>query len=235
MIAASLIGVIGEMAITLEQLAGHYPFVYHMAECDALDQIRRHGLLSVSAILDLFGIQGSQREALETRIRKDSHVLESAEHGRFTLRDQKPLSEAKLAGSLQDGLTPVEWLRLLNRKTFFWLGRDKVEHLIGARAYRDREHIVLEIDTRTLVNAHAKRVTLAAMNTGSTSPVAHPRGTSTMLPLAEFPYEDRLRRHLRPAVELCIDYSVPDIADLISNIYLGSEKEGLVERSDLLS
>lgn len=233
MIAALLTGAIGNMPITLDQLIGHYPFVYHMAERDALPQLLQHGLLSTSAILDLFEVGGQDRCVLEARIRKRSYVLEAPVHGRFTLRDQKPMSEKKLATCLQDGLTTEEWLRLLNRKAFFWLGRDKVEELLGRREYRDREHIVLEVRTEAVINAHAERVTLAAMNTGTTSPVAHPRGLATMLPLADFPYEDRRRRRLRPAVELCVDYSVPDLANLIENVYVGSVEAGLVNGNDL--
>ena len=221
------------MPITLEQLTEHYPFVYHMAERDALPQLLRHGLLSTSAILDLFGVQGEDRYALEACIRKKSYVLEYPVYGRFTLRDQKPMSEKKLADCLQDGLTTEEWLRLLNRKAFFWLGTDKVEKLLGGREYRDREHVVVEVRTEAVVNAHADRVTLAAMNTGTTSPIAHPRGLATMLPLIDFPYEDRRQRGLRPAVELCVDYSVPDLADLIENVYVGTAETGLVDRNDL--
>jgi len=223
------------MAIALEQLTAHYLFVYHMAERDALPQLLRHGLLSTTAILDLCEVSGGERRALEWRIRKEAHLLEHPVHGRFTLRDQKPLSESKLAGCLRDGLTVEDWLRLLNRKTFFWLGRDKVEGLLAGRAYRASEHIVLEIRTEALVNAHADRVTLAAMNTGSTSPMAHPRGLSTMLPLSAFPYEDRRVRGLRPAVELSVDYSVPNLAALIENVYVGSAEAGLAPGNDLLT
>jgi hypothetical protein len=222
------------MPITLDQLAGHYPFVYHMAERDALPQVIRHGLLSTTAILDLCGINGEERHALEACIRKAMCPLEHPDHGRFALRDQKPLSESKLAGCLRDDLTPQDWLRLINRKVFFWAGRDKVQQLLGARAYRDRDHVVLEIDTRKLVTAHHHRVTLAAMNTGSTSPMAHKRGLETMLPLTRYPYDDRRRKGLRPLVELCVDYSVPDLLAHVDTLYLGSSETGLVARNDLL-
>ena len=223
------------MAITLEQLTGHYPLVYHMAELDALPQLLRHGLLSTTAILDLCEIEGQDRYPLEAQIRRDAYTLRHPVHGTFVLRDQKPLSESKLAGCLQDSLTVEEWLRLLNSKTFFWLGRDRVEVLLAGRAYRNREHIVIEIRTETLVDACADGVTLARMNTGSTSPYAHERGLSTMLPLSSYPYEDRRRRGLRPAAELSVDYSVPNLAALIANVYVGSADAGLTNRNDLLT
>jgi len=222
------------MAITTAQLAGHYPLVYHMAERDALPQLLRHGLLSTTAILDLFGIQGEARRELELCVRKQSVILEHPVHGRVVLRDQKPLSATKLAGCLQDGLSTEDWLRLLNRRTYFWLGRDRVETLLDGRAYRQREHIVIAVRTDALVQAHSDRVTLAAMNTGSTSPFAHKRGLCTMLPMSTFPYEDRRNRGLRPATELCVDYCVPDLRALIDTVYIGSAENGLVARNDLV-
>ena len=223
------------MPITVDQLVARYPTVYHMAELDALPQIWRHGLLSTSAILDLFEIQGQQRLQLEARIRKRMETLEHPVHGRITLRDQKPLSERKLAGCLEDGLTVEEWLRLINSKVFFWVCRDRVEALLGARAYRNREHIVFKINTRTLVAAHYERITLAAMNTGATNPVASPRGRKTMLPLNLFPYEERLSRRLRVAVELCVDRKVPDVMQHVETVYIGSTQTGLAERNDLIA
>ena len=218
------------MPITLDQLSGRYPFLYHMAEGGSLPQILRHGLLSTTAILDLCNVEGIERYALEANVRKEMCVVHHPDHGSFTLRDQKPLSVGKLVGCLRDGLTPEDWLRLINRKAFFWAGREKVEQLLRARAYREREHLVLKINTRTLVTAHEDRVTLAAMNTGSTSPMAHPRGRDTMLSLARFPYEERLRKRLRPVVEVCIDYSVPDLGAHIASVYLGSSELGLLDQ-----
>jgi len=57
------------------------------------------------------------------------------------LRDNKPLSESKLAACLQDGLTPEDWYapedwyEILNGRLFFWPTSQRVETLLGAAAY----------------------------------------------------------------------------------------------------
>ncbi len=198
-----------------------------MAERDALPQIESLGLLSTTAALDMFEVDKGERRRLEAEIRPTSNVIEHPDLGQIMLRDQKPLSATKLAACLQDGLSVEEWLSLINRKVFFWVAREKAEGLLSAREYKDREHIVFEVDTRSLITAHEDVVTLAPMNTGTTNPIAHPRGRATIAPLSEYPFEDRRRRRLQIGVELCIDYSVPDLLDHVKEIYVGSADGGL--------
>jgi len=47
-----------------ELLIKTFPRLYHMADRDAWPSIQRHGLLSTTALLDLFEIHGAQRKAL---------------------------------------------------------------------------------------------------------------------------------------------------------------------------
>jgi hypothetical protein len=60
-------------------------------------------------------------------------------------------------------MTPREWYETLNRRVFFWVDRKRLVKLLGARAYRDRPHLVLELDTSGL-RRHAADVTLSAIN-----------------------------------------------------------------------
>jgi hypothetical protein len=47
-----------------KDLIGRSPRLYHMAEADTWDSIREHGLLSTSALLDLFEIKGDVKRIL---------------------------------------------------------------------------------------------------------------------------------------------------------------------------
>jgi len=49
----------------LAELLQDCPTLYHMAERGSWPSIREHGLLSTSALLDLYGKQGAEREAIE--------------------------------------------------------------------------------------------------------------------------------------------------------------------------
>ncbi len=165
--------------MTLEELAGRFPVLFHMAEPGSWPSIERHGLLSTQSLLDLFQISGDQRETILSRRRAEAVVLEHPLHGRAVIRDQKPLSESKLAGCLRDGMTPAEWLRLLNSKVFFWVDPNRLENLKAARAYRTKRQLVLQINCSALADAYGPAILLSDRNTGTTSPFAHDRGRDT--------------------------------------------------------
>ena len=99
-------------------------------------------------------------------------------------------------------MTVTAWLRLLNRKVFFWVSEHRVNELLAAQHYRDREHIVLVVDTAALVTAHEPAITLSAINTGATLYNPPPRGSDTLLPVVDYPFEHwrRVRRTPRKAV-----------------------------------
>ncbi len=92
--------------------------------------------------------------------------LEHPEHGAALVRDNKPMLENALRSCL-DGMRPREWYETLNRRVFFWVDRKRLLKLLGARAYRDRSHLVLEIDTAELLHRHAEKVTLSPINSGT--------------------------------------------------------------------
>jgi len=179
-----------------------------MTDVDAWPSISQHGLLSTQALLDLFEVNGDRRTALLTRRRPASVVLQHPLKGRAVLRDQIPLSETRLAACLQDGLTPQQWLSMLNSKVFFWVDPQRLETLRDADAYRGARQLVLTVDTESLVQADVGRIIVSDRNTGATRPFAHPRGRRTFLPLA-----DNGRRRI---VELVVEGSVPDIVQHVT-------------------
>jgi len=184
--------------------------------------IARHGLRSTTALLDLFEVRGRRRAELEMQHRPECVTIRHPRHGEAVLRDQKPMSDSGLKRSLTDGLTPADWYRILNRKVFFWLTTDRLKILRGARAYADSRQTVLVLDTLRLLRRAADRVVLSPMNSGCTTPFAHPRGLRTFLPLSEYPYQDRVRRRREPVVELAVDYKVEDIESfVISAVEMG--------------
>src|SRR5439155_25294958 len=117
-------------------------------------------------------------------------------------------------------MTVTDWLRLLNRKVFFWLSEQRVERLLGAQLYRDLPHLVLVIDTRSLVAAHEAEITLAPINTGAVLFNPQPRGSDTLLPIAQYDFQHwRARRGPQSAIaELAVDYAVPDIHEHVLRV-----------------
>jgi hypothetical protein len=193
-----------------------FPRLYHMAEHDAWPSIRKHGLLSTTALLDLFGVSGMARVALESAHRPESVTIHDPEHGKAVIRNQKPMDDKGLLRCLKDA-TPKDWYRILNLKTFFWLDEARLKTLLNARAYRKKAHCVLTVDTRKLVEQYIDRINLSPMNSGCTKPMPHPRSKQTFLPIRDYPFDSWLNKRRdarRSVVELSVDYSVPNIADL---------------------
>ncbi len=190
----------------LERLISRYPMLYHMAEDESWESIREHGLLSTSVLLDRFEVEGEERLEIESARRPEIVRIEHPEHGVALVRDNKPMQEKSLEKCLYD-MTMREWYEHLNRRVFFWVEWKRLLKLLGAKAYRDRLHLVLEVDAATLLERHAERVSLSPINSGATFAMAPaPRGPDTFRRIADHP-------NGKPIVELSVDYAVSDIAE----------------------
>jgi hypothetical protein len=211
-----------------------YPRLYHMAHKGAWPSIERFGLLSTSALLDLFEVQGARRQQLESCRRPKSEEITHPKYGKAFLRDQHPLNEKKLSNALLDGLKPHDWYKILNRKAFLWGPETRLGILRGAPAYSDDRQTILVIDTAQLVARHQERILLCHMNSGATQPMAFPRGVNTFLSIDRYPIAERRRKYgTKGAVaEVTVDYSVPDVREYVLEAY---EIGGGEPRRDLLA
>lgn len=205
--------------LTSAYLAERWPRLYHMAEAGSWASIQRHGLLSTTALLDLFEISGPNREPIESARRPESVEITHPEHGTAWIRDNKPINVTVLRRTLV-GMSEPEWYRTLNGRVFFWLNQDRLDRLRGAPPYRDREHDILTLDTRALLDAHAARVELAHLNTGAVYGAAtYPRGAGTFRRIPAYPWTERVRvARGEPIVELTVPYRVPAAADFIIDV-----------------
>jgi hypothetical protein len=209
------------LELTEEELVAIYPRLWHMAHDGAWPAIRQDGLMSAKALITAYAVPPTQRRALSLCRRAKSVRLAHAGRPGAVLRDQKPMSDTALLKCLQDGLTPRDWYELLNSHTFFWLSRDRIWRLLGARAYRGVSQTVLTINTGTLVAAHRERIRLSPINSGSTIMTALPRGLNMFRRIEDFPFHERARTR-GPAsnvIELLVEHSVPDIAEHVLAVH----------------
>jgi hypothetical protein len=217
-----------------EDLIACFPRIWHMAEGGSWDSIRRHGLLSTSALLDLYGMDGDRRLALEARRRPDSVPIWGEGLPNAVIRDQKPMTDSALAKCLTGGMTPEEWFRILNKRVFFWPSRDRLHGLLNARAYRGRPQTVLTVDTASLVAAHRGRIELSPINSGATIYNPQPRGRSTFRSIADYPFEKRrmTRTSTKSVAELAVRDGVPDIIDHLVAVHRinGDDRQELWRR-----
>ncbi len=167
-----------------EELAARHPWLFHLTAPANLPGILRHGLLATSELLTLFEVPDDARAGLEAAPRPDGVVLRHPVQGHAALTDNRPLSVKALAGCLEEALAPAAWLRLLNRRVFFWADEAGLQRLLDARLNRGRERAVLVLDTLGVVHDHAEQVELSAINSGATMRRPARRGLATFTPLA---------------------------------------------------
>ncbi|MBO1114265.1 hypothetical protein J2P76_20190 [Bordetella petrii] len=179
-----------------------------MAEPGSWPSIRERGLLSTTASLDQSIVTTDLRTQIESARRPQKVVVNLRDGTNLVLRDQKPMSDARLTSCLLDGITPKEWYEFINRKTFFWATQTRLITLL--EAYAESEHDILIVDTASLVAAHEARISLCHMNSGNTTPWAHPRNYEVFKTIASYPATPRGRPH-KEVAEVVVDYAVPDI------------------------
>lgn len=192
--------------MTKNELVNRYPLLYHMAESGSWPSILKYGLLSTSALLDLFEIEGIEREKIESELRLESISIEHSVYGKAVIRDQNALWDKPEKGiylkDCLDGTTIREWCKFLNKKIFFWVDTKPLGWLINSPFYRNRVHCVISVDTRGLLDRHAEKVTLSGINSGSIWN-GQKRGLHTFKPIKD--YSDYF------VTELAVEHSVPDI------------------------
>ena len=195
----------------IKEFAEIYPRLYHMAESGSWASIQRHGLLSTSALLDLFEKSGPMREALESEWRRMSVTISHPSHGDAVIRDQRPMPPKGLRSALID-MSPKQWYELLNRKVFFWVDEDKLQGMLFA--YRNERHDVLTVDTRALLGTYADGVTVSRINSGYAlrRPAKRSMATFQSLP------ERWQASGFRELVELTVDYAVPDLRRFVISV-----------------
>jgi hypothetical protein len=208
--------------MNIDQFVDNYPRLYHMAEHNSWDSVRKHGLLSTSALLDLFEIAGPDRKSIESCRRAESIIIKHKKHGTVTIRDQKPICDSKLKDCLV-GCSLTEWYETLNSKVFFWPTRERVEGLLSARAYKNRLHTILILDSKSLIEKYQSNVCLTAINSGAVVYRPTKRGPNTFVPFCNWPHDVKPKSgKLKNSVaEVAVEYGIPDMDNYVINVVEG--------------
>ena len=187
--------------MTPGQFCAAYPRLYHMADAAAWPSIQRHGLLSTSALLDLYGVAGAERERIERQRRPGAIPITHFEYGLIHINDQHPMTDATLAPALID-MTPSEWYAHLNARVFFWVSEARLGRLLNT--YRTRDKIVLVLDSAKILARYTAQIMLSPINSGFSLRFPQRRGRGTFLPLTDYPFETWVRkRGVADAVAEC--------------------------------
>lgn len=204
------------------ELVRLYPQLFHMAADGSWPSIERHGLLSTAALVDRWAIEPvAARSSLLVQRREESQVIEHADFGMATVRDQKPIHEPSLAEALDD-MTVAEWYGVLNERVFFFLQPERLHGLLNARSYKGSAHTVITLDTASLVAAHESEIELCSFNSGFAQPHSKARrGRRTFQAIAAYPHPERLIAKSVGQLdisELTVLGGVPDIREHVVRV-----------------
>jgi hypothetical protein len=208
--------------VTIEQLAVKYPLLWHMADPRNLSGIIQRGMMATSALLNLLDLDEAERSVHERERRPEDVVFEHDEYGTIVLRDQKPLSIARLTGVLTEG-TASNFLAFINGRVFFWPTEERLKTMNAARAYRERAQLVFVIRTAPMLNAYADQVRLSRINSGATMPYACKRSIGTFQPPDAYDWSGGRRQ----VAEVTIEGGVPDIWAYVERLELWRNGERL--------
>lgn len=201
----------------IEEFTARYPKLYHMAESTTWQHIKNFGLLSTSAILDLHKIQGNNRMQFESLNRRDMMTVLSKFAPEMTLRDQKPMTDARLKIALNESCTPQGWYELLNSRVFLWATEARLHTLLSAKNYREVFHDVLTIDSKKFLDAYFEKIELCHMNSGNTFPIPHSRTPAIFQSLRDYPVKPS-GAPAKEVAEVTVLFGIPDIANYVEKV-----------------
>lgn len=207
--------------MTIDEFVAEYPELYHMAERNSWASMQEHGLLSVTAILDLFKYDGAKRNAIESQWRPRKITVAHPQIGEVVIRDQKPMPPDALEPCLAGAVTSTQWYRLLNGKTFFWVGTNRLNRMLTAKAYLNEPHWVITVRTRPLLERYISNVTVTGLNTGFAFD-GRLRGPDTFKKLNEWPSRYNV-------AELAVEYGIPDLVAFVTSVV---EWKGVLEKGE---
>ncbi len=179
------------MPFDLDELIATYPLVYHLTARANLARIRGTGQLESAVAL----LRGAGRLDL-LQVRRAGPATIEVDGDAVILRDQAPLHAGHI--QFEDGWDLAQLIESLNRRVFFWPGREAGPIVYGQRhfqRYAEEGPAILRVRLRALVEANPGRTPLfCRYNSGSprtTGGRKCPRGPLTFLPCTEFPDDHR--------------------------------------------
>jgi hypothetical protein len=199
--------------MTSEELVRRYPRLFHVAWAGSWDGIANYGLLSTTALLDLYEYRGSERERIQSGHRPKSRCIRHSRHGTAVIRDQAAMSPTALQRCLDQSepprLSAREWFELLNRHVFFWATRERLDAMLHGRLYRNKVHCVITVETARLVARHGAEIRLCRFDSRSTlrGGATPSRGLDTFERSAAFSGSSGV-------AEVSVTRRVPDILDV---------------------
>jgi hypothetical protein len=174
--------------MTPDQFLDRCKFVCHVGPVGVWDQIAKHGFRTAEQLILESDLSEDEQQRLISTPRRESIRLRVA-GDEVLLRDQGPLFARKdLISVLGDGLDVSDWVRLLNRRVFFFTDqlsmqklRDKYVELEGAQE-------VIWLSPLRVIRMEGLCLELTSQNSGAIARRSGPQKVAdTFVPFSSFP------------------------------------------------
>ena len=210
-----------------EELWEFCPNLYHVAWEGSWPSIKKYGLLSTKALLQLYEVDDMKFKSLTTKRRQHWETIKCPGKQPAVLRDQKPLTDNGLKSALTDGTEPWQWYDLLNSMVFLWPTICRLNTMLKARAYKKMRHDVLIFDTKKMVQMEEPRIRLSHMNSGCTVPFKHQRSTNIFKSIRDYDLKASIKKRGRKkaVAEICVKDRVDNIKEAFVDMISGSKND----------
>jgi hypothetical protein len=174
--------------MTPDQFLDRCKFVSHVGPVGVWEQIAKHGFRTAEQLILESDLNEDERQRLLSTPRRESVPL-CVDGDEVLLRDQGPLFSRKdLASVLGDGLAVSDWVRLLNRRTFFFTDQLSMEKLRDKYAELDGAQEVIWLSPLRVIRLEGLCLELTAQNSGAIARRSGPQKMAdTFVPFSSFP------------------------------------------------
>jgi hypothetical protein len=174
--------------MTPDQFLDRCKFVSHVGPVGVWDQIAKHGFRTAEQLIlgsDLS--EGDQQELLSTPRRESIRLHVDGDE--VLLRDQGPLFARKdLTSVLGDGLAVSDWVRLLNRRSYFFTDQLSMQKLRDKYAELEGAQEVIWLSPLRVIRMEELTLELTSQNSGAIARRGGPQKMAdTFVPFSSFP------------------------------------------------
>jgi hypothetical protein len=171
-----------------DQFLNRCKLVCHVGPLGVWDQISKHGFRTAEQLIEASDLPEDEKALLSSTPRRESVRL-NVEGDEVHLRDQGPLFARKdLDSVLGDGLEVADWIRLLNRRVYFFNDETQMRKLLDKYVELEGAQEVVWLSPFRMLEVEGLRLELTRQNTGA---IARKAGTQkmadTFVPLSSFP------------------------------------------------
>jgi hypothetical protein len=174
--------------MTPDQFLERSKFVCHVGPVGVWERIEKHGFQTAEQLILGSDLSEDERQRLLSTPRRESVRL-NVDGDEVLLRDQGPLFARKdLNSILGDGLDVSDWVRLLNRRTYFFTDQLAMQKLRDKYVELDGAQEVIWLSPLRVVRTEGLCLELTSQNSGA---IARRSGSQkvadTFVPFSSFP------------------------------------------------